>query len=551
MLTHLAIKNYALIDDLQVNFASGFSTITGETGAGKSILLQSLGLVLGNRADRTALRDQQNKCIIEAEFGLEGYPEIRNFFEQEDLDYDTHTLLRREIRPNGKSRAFINDTPTTLDVLQQLGNRLIDIHSQHQTLELTGEAFQLRVVDALAGNGYLLRKYAENREEYKVKKALLEQRKAEREAAFREQDYNAFLLEELLQANLSPGMLESLEARESELSHAELILEMLGEGSQIMDQEEFGLLSLQSRLRQLSRKLAGLSPRFEPLAKRLESLYLEAEDISAELADLAEGQDSDPKQLQEVTDSLQLLYDLLKKHQAGTIEELLVIRDNLDKKVSDTAEMDGQIEALEEACELLGHTLEALAGELHTKRAAVLPEFVNKLKEELANLGMPHADFKWELTETEGFGPRGKDRFELLFTANQGGSYGPLKKTASGGELSRIMLTIKGILSAYENLPAMIFDEIDTGVSGEISARMGDIMQRMSGHMQVIAITHLPQVASKGDRQYKVFKEVSSGTTHTRMQLLSEEDRIRELASMLGGDSSSDAALTHARELLN
>jgi len=551
LLTQLSIKNYALIDDLQVAFSDGFTTITGETGAGKSILLEGLGLVLGSRADRSALRDEAQKCVVEAEFRIGAYPHLERFFEEEDLDYDPLTVLRREIRPNGKSRAFVNDSPVTLDVLARLGSRLIDIHSQHQTLELTEHDFQLRVVDALAGNAPLLGQYAGLRDTYTRVRKELGQMRERREAAFREQDYNEFLLDELLRAGLKPGIQEELESRHAELSHAEQIIELLGQADQLCQDESYGLLALQAQLRQLTARLAAFGPRFEALHQRVQSLYIEADDMAQELGQWASDQQADPEQLEVISGQLQQLYDLQRKHGVASVAELIELRDRLDRQVSDTAGMDGEIARLEGREKELKEALEELSGQLRGRRASVLPDFTARLQEELGKLGMPHASFRWNLLPRSDFGPGGKDTLELLFTANKGGTYGLLKKTASGGELSRIMLVTKALLASYETLPTMMFDEIDTGVSGEISNRMGDIMLQMSRHMQVFAITHLPTVASKGQRQFKVFKEHTGQKTFTRMKLLSQEERIRELAQMLGGNEASDAALTHARELLN
>ncbi len=551
MLTHLSIKNYALIDDLQVAFSPGFTTITGETGAGKSILLEGLGLVLGSRADRTALRDTGQKCVVEAEFHIGAYPNLEALFKEEDLDYDPQTVLRREIRPNGKSRAFVNDSPVTLEVMSRLGARLIDVHSQHQTLELTEHDFQLRVVDALAGNIPVLKQYGELRETFTRVRKDLGLVRTRREAAFREQDYNEFLLEELQQAHLKPGMQQDLESRHAELSHAGQIIELLGQAEQLCQEESYGLLALQSQLRQLTARLAAFGPRFEALHQRVQSLYIEADDMAQEIGQWAADQEDDPQQLEAVSAQLQQLYDLQRKHGAATAEELIEIRERLDQQVSDTAGLDGEIARLEAREADLTAALDGLSTHLRERRAAVLPDFTARLQEELGKLGMPHASFRWQLHPKAEFAPSGKDTLELLFTANKGGSFGPLKKTASGGELSRIMLVTKALLASYEALPTMMFDEIDTGVSGEISNRMGDIMLGMSRHMQVFAITHLPTVASKGQRQFKVYKEFSGQKTTTCMKLLSQEERIRELAQMLGGNEASDAALTHARELLN
>jgi DNA repair protein RecN (Recombination protein N) len=551
VLSRLSIQNYALIDDLQVSFSEGFTTITGETGAGKSILLESLSLVLGKRADRSALRDQQRKCIVEAEFSLERYPALQAYFTEQDLDYDTNTILRREINPSGKSRAFVNDSPVTLDVLSGLGKRLVDVHSQHQTLELTDQDFQLHVVDALAGNAPLLKNYREKRETFLHNQRQLEELRNQRDSAFREQDYNAFLLEELDRAELQPGMLEALEERYARLNNAEQIMETLGNAVQLCQEEEYGLLSLQGRLRQLSSRLSEFGTSFKDMHDRIQSLFIETDDISQELEQLLEEQEADPRELELVGNQLKVLFDLQKKHGADTVSDLISVREDLRKKVARTVDLDQEIADLESDVAALEKDLENLSQQLHQKRAGVLPDFTDQLVRQLSVLGMPNASFKWRLIPREGFGQSGRDSLELLFTANKGGQYGLLKKTASGGELSRIMLTIKAVLASYEPLPTMMFDEIDTGVSGEISSRMADIMKKMSRHMQIFAITHLPQVASRGHRQFKVYKEDRQGQTYTRMKPLSEEERLQELAQMLGGGGTSDAALTHARELLN
>ena len=551
MLSRLSIQNYALIDDLQVTFSEGFTTITGETGAGKSILLESLSLVLGKRADRTALRDQDRKCIVEAEFSLERYPNLKAYFQEQDLDYDTNTILRREIKPSGKSRAFVNDSPVTLDVLSALGKRLVDVHSQHQTLELTEHDFQLHVVDALADNTGLLAEYREQRAVFLGALKRLDELKNRRDTAFREQDYNEFLLDELDKANLQAGMQEDLEEQYARLSNAEQIMETLGGAVQLCQEDEYGLLSLQGRLRQLSSRLAGFGSAFKDLHDRIQSLFIEADDITQELEQLLEEQQVDPGQLEAVGNRLQVLFNLQKKHGVPTVSELLEVRESLREKVERTVNLDQEIADHEKQIAAIQITLGTLSEELHRRRAETLPVFTSQLEKQLSGLGMPNASFKWHLIPQEEFGPAGKDALELLFTANKGGQHGLLKKTASGGELSRIMLTIKAILASYEPLPTMMFDEIDTGVSGDISTRMAEIMQKMSDHMQIFAITHLPQVASRGHRQFKVYKEDREGRTYTDMKPLGREERLQELAQMLGGSQASDAALTHARELLN
>ncbi len=551
MLSRLSIKNYALIEDLQVRFQSGFTTITGETGAGKSILLESLGLVLGRRADRSALRDANLKCIVEAEFALERYPNLKEYFTQNDLDYDPLTILRREIQPSGKSRAFVNDSPVTLDILSGLGSHLIDVHSQHQTLELTDQDFQLHVVDALAGNFGVLAEYTAARELYLGTQKKLEVLQAEQEGAFREKDYNEFLLEELDKAALEKGMQESLEAEYGQLSNAEFIRETMENVQQLFQEEQYGLLTLQGQLNQLMAKLSSFGPDFQALQERIKSLYIETDDLSGEVDALLERQVADPGHLEVLSSRIQLLYNLQKKHGVAHADDLIPVREALREKLEHNLDLDAEIEARRIALADQEQHLERLAQSLHEKRSNVLPEFIDKLQQQLAGLGMPNASFVWELVPKADFGRTGRDNLELRFTANKGGNYGPLKKTASGGELSRIMLTIKSILASYESLPTMMFDEIDTGVSGDVSARMAEMMEQMSGHMQIFAITHLPQVASRGQQQYKVYKEDREGRTQTGMKQLSKEERLHELAQMLGGSDVSQTAISHARQMLN
>ena len=551
MLARLSIKNYALIEDLQVRFEAGFTTITGETGAGKSILLESLGLVLGRRADRSALRDKDRKCIVEAEFALERYPKLKEYFTQNDLDYDPMTILRREIQPSGKSRAFVNDSPVTLNILSGLGSHLIDVHSQHQTLELTDHDFQLHVVDAIAGNSGLLVEYSVARELYLSTQKKLEGLRAEQEKAFREKDYNEFLLEELDKAALEKGIQESLESEYAQLSNAEFIRETLENARQLFQEDQYGLLTLQAQLNQLMAKISSFGPDYQRLQERIKSLYIETDDLSGEVGNLLERQVADPRHLEVLSSRLQLLYNLQKKHGVGHTDDLMPVREGLRLKLEQNLDLDAEIEAQRIALVEQEQNLEVLAKTLHEKRSSVLPNFIEKLEHQLTGLGMPNASFVWDLVSKPDYGRTGRDILELSFTANKGGNYGPLKKTASGGELSRIMLTIKSILASYESLPTMMFDEIDTGVSGDISARMAEMMEQMSGHMQIFAITHLPQVASRGQQQYKVYKEDREGRTQTGMKKLSKEERLHELAQMLGGSDISQTAISHARQMLN
>lgn len=550
MLNSLSIQNYALIDHLNVSFTSGFTIITGETGAGKSILLGGLGLVLGNRADLNSLRDETNKCIIEAVFQLEKYA-LKSFFEENDLDYETKTIVRREILPSGKSRAFINDSPVTLDVLSQLGDRLIDIHSQHQTLQLADNDFQLKVIDALADNKPLLLVYTDQLLSYQKIERALKQLLAFQQNASKEYDYNSHLLKELEVAPLKEGIIEELEELYEQLSNVETIVDQLSKGHQLLNDDQVGIITLMTELKLASGKLATYGSQFATLNERIISALIEIDDISSEFDVLQEKAEANPTLLEEVSGKLQLLYNLQKKHSASNIAELIAIRESLSEKVSATENVDLDIKKATQELASKEKELDATALKVREKRAKIIPDLQKQLGESLSQLGMPSATFKIEIQASKSFNANGKDDLVFLFAANKGSNYGDLKKVASGGELSRIMLTIKAILARYEQLPTMMFDEIDTGVSGEISNKMGDIMQAMSKTMQVFSITHLPQVAAKGASHFKVFKEEEGMVTNTKMKKLTSEERVIELAEMLSGKNISASALAHAKQLLN
>jgi len=550
VLANLSIRNYALIDDLNVSFTNGFTVITGETGAGKSILLGALSLVLGKRADLASLRNTDAKCIIEAEFQVDSYG-LKGFFKTHDLDYDPLTIVRREILPSGKSRAFINDSPVTLAILSELGDRLIDVHSQHQTLLLTENDFQLKLVDALADNKGLLDQYKEELYAYQKTLKELNQLIVFQSDAIKEYDYNTFLLQELETADLKVGMQADLEAQYEQLSNVETILEKLSQGYGLLNDEQRGVLFSLAQLKQLSSRLADYGNDFTKLNERVQSVFLELEDIAAELETQQEKVEADPQLLEEVNTKLQLLYDLQRKHNVQEIEALLEIQSELAEKVGVTENLEEDINTKEKVLAEQKDVLTKTAAVIRSNRQAAIPKLKQKLQKNLAPLGMPSATFQMELNLSKEFKNNGQDDLTFLFSANKGTQYGQLKKVASGGELSRIMLVIKAILGNYESLPTMVFDEIDTGVSGEISNKMGDIMHDMSNSMQVFSITHLPQVASKGNQHYKVFKEEKGSTTHTRMKRLNPDERVVELAEMLGGKSLTDSAMAHARQLLN
>lgn len=550
MLSNLSINNYALIDALNVELNYGFTVITGETGAGKSILLGGLSLVLGKRADLSSLRDKEKKCIVEADFQISDYG-LKAFFDENDLDYEDTTVIRREILPSGKSRAFINDTPVTLGVLSELGDRLIDVHSQHQTLRLTENDFQLKLIDALANNKQRITSYSDSLSAYNKIQKELEVLTDFQNNAIKEQDYNTFLLEELDSAPLKEGVIEELEEQHEQLSNVELILEKLSKADQLFNDEQIGVMSLGVEIKTATSKLSGFGKQYSELHQRIQSVFIELDDVNNELQIFKEGIESNPSLLEEVNTKLQLLHSLLKKHGVNDISELLVIKEALSEKVMETANVEEKIISKTKELQELKTILEEQGLVLREKRNAVIPDLKRQLQANLSLLGMPSASFKIELNASTAFKVNGMDNLSFLFTANKGSDYGQLKKVASGGELSRIMLVIKSILAKYEKLPTIMFDEIDTGVSGEISNRMADIMREMSREMQVFSITHLPQVASKGNHHYKVFKSEEANRTRTGMKKLSDDERIVELAQMLGGKDLSDSAMAHARQLLN
>ena len=550
MLTHLTIKNYALIDELHVNFNNGLSIITGETGAGKSILLGGLSLVLGKRADLSAVKDTSKKCIIEATFDIAKY-DLKALFVNEDLDYESLTIVRREILPSGKSRAFINDTPVNLQNLQSLGERLLDIHSQHQTLQLTNDDFQFQIIDALANNNTLLGDYRHELKAYKSLKADLDNLHRQKSESIKELDYNLFLLKELEEAKLVEGELKRLEDEFETLNNVEDIKEKLSYAHQLLNNEDIGIIKNLSEIKNLMMKLSSYGKQYDDIYQRALSSSIELEDIFSEIERLEDGLEADPNRLDIVNSKLQVIHNLMLKHGSESIEELIEIKTHLGEKVSVTEHLDSDILEKENAISAIKDELQSKAQQLHANRTKIVPTLIEQLENILMTLGMPNARFKIELQPSEAFLSHGIDSLEFLFSANKGGQFNDLKKAASGGELSRIMLAIKSILSKYTQLPTIMFDEIDTGVSGEISNKMATIMQQMSKTMQVFTITHLPQIAAKGDAHFKVYKEDVENITQTRLKKLMPEERIVEIAQMLGGIDVSNSAIEHAKQLLN
>ncbi|WP_262733712.1 DNA repair protein RecN [Gaetbulibacter sp. NE] len=550
MLTSLSIKNYALIDNLQVNFNNGLTIITGETGAGKSILLGGLSLVLGKRADLSNVKDASIKCVIEATFDVANY-DLKSLFKEEDLDYEPLTIVRREILPSGKSRAFINDTPVNLDSLQTLGEHLLDIHSQHQTLQLTNDDFQFQVIDALADNAKLLSEYSNQLSTYKSLKRELTQLQEQKNEFTKELDYNLFLLKELEAAKLEDDDLETIEEEYETLNNIEEIKDKLSASYQLLSNEDIGVISNLTELKNQFAKISEYSANYKAIFERINSSLIELDDVFSEIETAQDQLEDDPNRLEVVNAKLQVLHNLMQKHIVSNVSELISIRENLKEKVSVTENMDTQIVAIEKKLKTIEQQLNQLAKDIHKTRENAIPTLTEQLEAILGSLGMPNAKFKVELKLVDKFLLNGKDELSFLFSANKGGQFNELKKAASGGELSRIMLAIKSILSKYTQLPTIMFDEIDTGVSGEISNKMGSIMQQMSKTMQVFTITHLPQIASKGDTHFKVFKEDVDEVTQTQLKKLTSEERIVEIAQMLGGATLSDSALEHAKQLLN
>ncbi|SNR15540.1 DNA repair protein RecN [Tenacibaculum jejuense] len=550
MLAKLFIQNYALIDKLSIDFTEGLSIITGETGSGKSILLGALGLVLGNRADLSSLKNNDTKCIIEAEFNLAAY-KLERFFSKNDLDYEENTIIRREILPSGKSRAFVNDTPVNLSNLSQLKSKLIDIHSQHQTLQLSDVDFQFSILDALAKNDKKIASYKRGLKQYNVLVSELKKLKENQQQEQQQYEYNLHLFKELEEADFKSNEQDELEKKLDVLNNVEDIKVSLSEAIQITTGEEFGVQNLLNSLENSIQKISGFSKEYETLHQRITSVKIEIDDIVTEIENSNEIVEFNPVELETINDRLQLLYSLQKKHQVATIDELLVIYEGLAEKVNSVENASEIITNKQKEIDEVAEKLDSVAKLITEAREKAIPKLKKELEFLLSELGMPNATFSIAVQPTEKYQSNGKDELQFLFSANKGGNYGELKKVASGGELSRIMLSVKKILSQNTKLPTIIFDEIDTGVSGEVSNKIADIMQKMGNYMQVIAITHLPQIASKGISHFKVYKEEVDGITSSNLKQLTKEERIVEIAEMLSGKDISDSALIHAKELLN
>lgn len=550
MLTSLSIKNFALIDHLEIEFFKGFSIITGETGAGKSIVLGALGLLQGKRADLGSLKNKDEKCVIEGQFKVDPY-KLEELYSFLDMDYEPITIIRREILPSGKSRAFVNDSPVNLTDLQELSAVLLDIHSQHQTSELSEETYQIKVIDAIAKNEETLEEYQKQLKLYKASVSELKQLKEEEIELLKEQDYNAFLLEELEALQLTTIDQVELESEFEKLNNVEHVRESFAQATQILTTDQMGVIQGLKELRQTLQKTATVSKDYEELYNRVVSAEIELADLANEIEREIDHVVSDPERLTVLHERLQVLYALQKKHQVNSVEELIAIETGLNDKVFKVGEVQHKIVAVEQQIEVLLVKLDQLADQLSQARQQAIPALSDQLVEILTLVGMPHATFQFDFKTVDQYLTNGKDQMQLQFSANKGMDYGLLKKVASGGELSRIMLAIKAILARYSNLPTIIFDEIDTGVSGEVADKMGVIMKDMSTLMQVFAITHLPQIAAKGHQHYKVFKASEGESTTSKLIQLDQEHRVEEIAQMLSGKDITASALQHAKELLN
>jgi DNA repair protein RecN (Recombination protein N) len=550
LITKLFIKNFALIEDITINFKSGLTSISGETGAGKSILLGALELILGKRADLNSVRDNLLKCVIEADFFLEDKL-FMDLFKDHDLDFDPHTIIRRELLPSSKSRAFINDSPVSLSQLQAISTSLVDIHSQHETASLFSEKYQLDILDILAGNKILLKNYLEKLNDYNEISETITELIYKKDSASKELDYNTFLYNELVDADLHQVNQEEIEKKYKRLNNVEEIQETLSNINNKFNEDDFGTLnSLKIALNSLL-KLQRLSTEFNGIYERLNSVIIELEDIADETVGISESFESDPSLLNEIHNKLQIIYKLQQKHSVTNTNELLAIQKSLQEKVSITNNLDIEIDKLSIIQKNLKNILVEFSEKIHKGRLNVIPTLKDKLCYFLTELGMPNASFEFNLSNSEVFKQNGTDILELLFTANKGHNLGPLKKVVSGGELSRIMLAVKAVVAQYKQLPTSIFDEIDTGISGEIAYKMAAILKEMSMTMQMINITHLPQIAAVGNQHIKIYKEDINNITKTSISILNERERINEIAEMIGGKNKSISAINQAKELLN
>lgn len=549
MLTRLSVSNFAIIDELQLQFGNGLTIITGETGAGKSILLGALKLVLGERADLKQLNNAEKKCIIEATFDISKL-NLNSFFEQNELDYEAESILRRELLPSGKSRAFINDTPVTLDILQELSEQLIDIHSQFSTANLLDETYQMQILDAYANqipaiNDYKKKYLLRNNKRSELKK--LEERL---QSKSQEADYQNFLLNELTESNLKIDELETLEKEQKELQYADEIQRVLGEIQTKLDTPELGIVSQLNEILSGTHRISNYSSDLNSISERFNSVKIELQDLGNEIQTKIGKVELNPERLDEVNDRLNSLHSLMVKHRVNSIEELLEILSKLESENSDFNSIEIQIEKIRNEINTIEIQLKSSADKISNKRRSVISKVEKSILETLSKLGMENSSINIELKTSDEFTVNGLDKINILFTANKGSELKPIGKSVSGGERSRLMLAIKKLLSSHLDLPTLILDEVDTGVSGKVADEVGKLMQEMSQEMQLMSITHLPQVAAKGQFHLKVLKKTENNLTQTSVKELNNEERIQEIAELISGSVISESALQQARELL-
>ncbi|WP_099465769.1 DNA repair protein RecN [Parabacteroides provencensis] len=551
MLKSLFIQNFVLIDSLDIQFDGGFSVITGETGAGKSIILGALSLVLGQRADGKSIKNGADKCIIEAVFDISKY-QLESFFQENDLEYDHEScILRRELFASGKSRAFINDSPVALPVMKELGGRLIDIHSQHQNLLLGDNRFQLKVVDVMAENEILLILYRKEYNRFQSLKKELKELKDKAAQTKQEEDYIRFQLEQLSEARLIVGEQEDLEQEQETLSHAEEIKSSLYKISELLNGDEMGGLQYIKEALSTADSLEQYFSKAKDISERLRSAYIDLNDLASETDTMREDVEFNPERLEWVNERLNTIYSLQQKHHVSTVEELLDIQSKYEAQLKEIDSFEEQIESLSKQSEVSYKELLQQASVLSNQRKIAAKGMAGQLVDMIIPLGMPNTRFRVDVMAKEEPDNDGMDDIRFMFSANKSGDLQPVAQTASGGEISRLMLCLKAMIAGFTALPTIIFDEVDTGVSGDIADKMGDIMQDLGTKMQVFAITHLPQIAAKGKEHYFVYKEDTSDRTITRIKQLTNEERILEVARMLSGASLTEASMANARELLH
>ena len=550
MLTKIFIKNFTLIDKVELDLLSGFTTVTGDTGSGKSILLNALSLVIGKRGSQSLLKNPDIKCVIEAEFNLSNF-NIKKFFDDNNLDYFNQTIIRREILPNGKSRSFVNDTPVNLDVLKKIGESLIDIHTQHQSLFNSNNSFFFNLIDSLAEQQKIVINFNYELKKYKELQIQLEKLKRLNTSLNNDSDYFSFLFNELEDANLVPGEQDDLESKLKLYKNSEQIKSYNSQIEHILYSSDGSLEEKVFSLNSILNDLSKITNQYDPLKNRLNSILIELNDIQSDLNNSNFDFSDNSFEIKNIENRINLIYSLQKKHNLSSVEDLIEKKKKLKNKLDDSSNLEADIKDFELQIETKKSFLEELSKKISISRKKILPLLKSDLESLLVNLGMKNSSFNFILSKSKEFNRFGFDDIEVLFSANKGITHSPLFKIASGGELSRILLSIKYIMSKNLSLPTMIFDEIDTGVSGEMSNAMANMMLKMSDKMQIVAITHLPQVAAKGTQQLKVYKTNYLNTTNTDVKLLSSGERVDEIAKMLSGDEISNSALNHAKELLN